>query len=299
MAISRKVTERIVQQLKRYQLFLAEAKNRDINESDTVVIIADMLADILGYKKYVEITTEFAIRSTYVDLAVKVGQELRFLIEAKAVGVALKDFHIKQAIDYGANQGVEWVILTNGIVWQIYKIQFRQPVDKLLIYEVDLLSVNSKNIQVIESFGNLSREGFTSSSMAVFCQQQQATSKFSLAAIILSPPILQALKKELRRVSSSIKIEDDYLKSILQNEVLKREVVESDEAKHAVDFLKKSTKALIKTKEKIQASKTVATGTDLSLMAKAASEKDSTDKNNDSECDISKEFSRNNGMVTT
>ena len=57
MAISKKVTERIVQQLKRYQSILAEAKDRDISESDTVVIIGDMLADILGYKKYIEITT--------------------------------------------------------------------------------------------------------------------------------------------------------------------------------------------------------------------------------------------------
>jgi predicted type IV restriction endonuclease len=252
MAISKKVVERIVQQLKHYQGVLMEAKNRDINESDTVVIIADMLADIFGYKKYIEITTEFAIKNTYVDLAVKVGQEVRFLIEAKAVGVSLKDFHIKQAVDYGANQGVEWVVLTNGIVWQIYKIQFRQPVNKLLIYEVDLLSVNSKNAHVIESFGNLSREGFTLSSMAVFCQQQQATSKFSLAAIILSQSILQTLKKELRRISSSIKIEDDYLKLILQNDVLKREVVESDDAKHAIEFLKKINKQVSKPKEKTQ-----------------------------------------------
>jgi len=230
-----------------------------------------MLADIFGYKKYVEITTEFAIRSTYVDLAVKVGQEIRFLIEAKAVGVALKDFHIKQAIDYGANQGVEWVILTNGIVWQIYKIQFRQPVDRLLIYEVDLLNVNSKNTQVIECFGNLSREGFTSSSMAAFCQQQQATSKFSLAAIILSPTIIQTLKRELRRISPSIKIEDNHLKALLQNEVLKREVVESDEAKQAMDFLKKSLKTVAKPKVKIQAPSpaTVETETDSDLMTKA------------------------------
>lgn len=257
MAISKKVTERIVQQLKRYQSVLAEAKNRDINESDTVVIIADMLADIFGYKKYVEITTEFAIRGTYVDLAVKVGQEVRFLIEAKAVGVSLKDFHTKQAVDYGANQGVEFIILTNGIVWQVYKIHFRQPVDKLLIYEVDLLSINSKNTKVIESFGNLSREGFTSSSMAVFCQQQQATSKFTLAAIILCPPMLQAIKRELRRISPSLKIEDDHLKSILYNEVLKREVVESDDAKHAVEFLKKSMKTAAKPKEKAQATSLV------------------------------------------
>ena len=84
MAISKKVTERIVSQLKRYQGILTEAKNRDISESDTVVIIADMLADVLGYKKYIEITTEYSIRGTYVDLAVKLGDEIRFFIESKA-----------------------------------------------------------------------------------------------------------------------------------------------------------------------------------------------------------------------
>jgi len=95
MAISKKATERIIQQLKKYQGILADAKDRDISESDTVVIIADILSDVFGYKKYVEITTEFAIRGTYVDLAVKVGNEVRFLVEAKAVGVALKDLHVK------------------------------------------------------------------------------------------------------------------------------------------------------------------------------------------------------------
>jgi len=253
MAIGKKVTERITSQLKKYQAVLAEAKNRDISESDTMVIIADMLSDIFGYKKYVEITTEFAIRGTYVDLAVKVGQDIRFLIETKAVGVTLKDAHVKQAIDYGANQGIEWVILTNGTVWNIYKIQFRQPIDKTLIYEVDILKANPKNAQILECFGNLSREGFTQSSMASFCQQQQATSKFSLAAIILNTEMLQAIKKELRKINAAIKIEDDHLRSILQNEVLKREVVDSEESRQAVEFLKKSAKIAAKLKVKAQA----------------------------------------------
>ena len=106
MAISKKVSDRLAQQLKKYQSVLSEAKDRDVSESDTVVIIADMLADLLGYKKYVEITTEFAIRGTYVDLAVKVGSDVRFLLEAKAIGQALKENHVKQAIDYGANHGI-------------------------------------------------------------------------------------------------------------------------------------------------------------------------------------------------
>ncbi|MEW6669443.1 MAG: type I restriction enzyme HsdR N-terminal domain-containing protein [Thermodesulfobacteriota bacterium] len=233
MAISKKVTDRIIQQLKKYQGILAEAKNRDISESDTVVIIADMLADLFGYKKYIEITTEFAIRNTYVDLAVKMGSEVRFLVEAKAVNVALKDPHVKQAIDYAANQGIEWVILTNGVDWHIYKVHFRQPIEKTLVYEFDMLQANHRDPQLIDCLGNLTREGFTQSSMTSFWQQQQATSKFSLAALLLSPALLQALRRELRRLGPGIKVDEEYLESVLRNDVLKREVVDSDEAKQA------------------------------------------------------------------
>jgi hypothetical protein len=249
MAISNKVAERITTQLKKYQTILTEAKDRDISESDTVVIIGDLLADVLGYKKYTEITTEFAIRGTYVDLAVKIGSDVRFLLEAKAIGVALKDNHVKQAIDYGANHGIEWVVLTNGIVWQVYKIHFRQPIDKSLLFELDILQSSPRSPQVLECFGSLSREGFTQAAMSTFYQQRQATSKFSLAAILTSETMLAALKKEIRRINSNIKIEENYLKLVLQNDVLKREVVDSDEAKQASEFLKKAAKTAAKAKQ--------------------------------------------------
>lgn len=250
MAIPKKVTDRISASLKRFQTVLAEAKNRDISESDTVVILADMLAELLGYKKYIEITTEFAIRGTYVDLAVKVGADVRFLIEAKAINVDLKDNHVKQAIDYGANHGIEWVVLTNGAVWQVYKIHFKQPIDKSLIFEVDLLNTSAKNTQLLECFGTLSREGFTQSSMTAFFQQQQATSKFSLAALLTTEGVLGALKKELKKISPSLKVDDAFLKSTLQNDVLKRELVDSEEATAAAEMIKKACKPAAKPKTK-------------------------------------------------
>lgn len=250
MAIPKKVSDRISLNLKRYQAILTDAKSRDISESDTVIILVDMLAELLGYKKHIEITTEFAIRGTYVDLAVKVGSDIRFLIEAKAINVDLKDNHIKQAIDYGANHGIEWVVLTNGTVWQVYKIHFKQPIDKSLIFEVDLLNTSPKNIQLLECFGTLSREGFTQSSMTAFFQQQQATSKYSLAALLTTENMLLALKKELKKLSSTIKVDDEFLKSTLQNDVIKRELVDSEEAKSAVELIKKANKVQSKLKAK-------------------------------------------------
>jgi len=102
------------------------AKDRDINESDTVVIITDMLSNVFGFDKYAEITSELAIRGTFCDLAIKVDGNVKYLIEVKANGLDLKESHLRQAVGYGAQHGIQWVVLTNGIVWELYKFAFRQ-----------------------------------------------------------------------------------------------------------------------------------------------------------------------------
>jgi hypothetical protein len=261
MGISARVADRISSQLKKYQAILADAQARDVSESDTVVIIVDMLADVLGYKKYIEITTEHSIRGTYVDLAVKVSGDVRFLIEAKAIGSSLKDNHIKQAIDYGANHGIEWVVLTSGAVWQVYKVHFKQPIDKSLIFEFDALKASPKNPQVIECLGNLSREGFAQSSMTSFFQQRQVTSKFSIAAMLLSERMLDKLRREIRRLSPGCKAEMDELEAVMRADVLKRDVFDSDEAKQASDYIKRAARAAGRAKAKAAAEEAPAPAT--------------------------------------
>ena len=111
-SVPKKVAERLVVGLKRFQPILAAAKAREAGETDTVTIVKDMLADVFGYDKYSELTSEFAIRGTYCDLAIKLDTRLATLIEVKAIGIELKEAHVKQAVDYAANQGVDWVLLT-------------------------------------------------------------------------------------------------------------------------------------------------------------------------------------------
>jgi len=85
-------------------------------------ILRDILNAVFGYDKYAELTSEHAIRGTYCDLAVRIDGKLAFLLEVKAVGLDLKDQHVKQSVDYAANQGCEWVVLTNGIEWRLLKV---------------------------------------------------------------------------------------------------------------------------------------------------------------------------------
>ena len=106
MAIPNKVADRLSTGLKRFQPIISAAKARDANESDTSMIVTDMMAELFGYDKYSEVTKELAIRGTFCDLATKIEGKVQMLIEVKAVGIDLKENHIRQAVDYASKEGI-------------------------------------------------------------------------------------------------------------------------------------------------------------------------------------------------
>ncbi|HUR82877.1 MAG TPA: type I restriction enzyme HsdR N-terminal domain-containing protein, partial [Thermoanaerobaculia bacterium] len=229
MSIPARVAERLSTGLKRFAPILSAAKARDVNESDTSMIVTDMLADIFGYDKYSEVTRELAIRGTYCDLATRIDGKFQMLIEVKAIGLELKDAHAKQAIDYAANLGVEWVALSNGHLWKVFRVVFAKPIDQELVLDIDLLALNAKNENDLESLYLLTRESMLKSGLYAYHDHLQATNKFYLAAVVLSDTVLDSIRRELRRVSDA-KVELDELREALKSEVIKREVIEGDKA---------------------------------------------------------------------
>jgi len=246
VTIPSKVQSRLVAGIKKFQPILSAAKSKDINESDTVVIITDMLHEIFGYDKYSEITSEYAIKKTFCDLAIKVDGKLRFLIEVKAIGLDLKDDFIKQAIDYGANAGVDWVILSNGYIWRVYRISFAKPIEKELVYEIDLLKLNYKKQSDIDMLYCISKEGLGKSVLEEYHLQKQALSRFFIGQILLTENVIDAVKKTLKKVSPDAKISNDEIRSVLLNEVLKREVLEGEKVDEARKKINKAFKSSIK-----------------------------------------------------
>jgi hypothetical protein len=233
MAVPKRVTERLVSGMKRYQGVLASAKARDVGEADTVTIVKDMLADVFGYDKYSELTSEFAIRSTYCDLATKIDGVLQTLIEVKAIGLDLKDQHVKQAIDYAANQGVDWVLLTNGMCWRVFHVVFAKPIDQELVVDIDFSSLNPRSESDLETLYLWCKEGWQRSVLSDYHVQKQALSRFFVGAMLQTDPVLEVIRRELRRVSPDVRIEIDQLRSVLLNEVIKRDVLEGDKADEA------------------------------------------------------------------
>ena len=231
--VTSKVAARISAAIKRFQPIIASAKSRDANESDTVIIVTDMLSEVFGYDKYSEITSECSIRGTWCDLAIKIDGKFEYLIEVKAIGMDLKDSYTKQAVDYSANKGTDWVLLTNAEIWRIYKVTFAKPIDSELIVEIKFSELNPKKSSDIEVLYNLSREGLIKSALGEFHNQQQALSRFFMGAMVVSNPVLEVIRRELRRISPDVRIDIEQIKSVLVNDVLKREVVESEKADEA------------------------------------------------------------------
>lgn len=241
-----KVAERLTAGVKRFQPIIASAKSRDVGESDTVIIVTDMLSEVFGYDKYSEVTSETSIRGTWCDLAIKLDGSIEFLIEVKAIGLELKDAHTKQAVDYSANQGTEWVVLTNAEIWRVYKVHFTKPIDHELVLEINLSELNAKKTSDVEQLYHLSREGYLKSALGEYHTQQQALSRYYMGAMVLSDAVLEVIRRELRRLSPDVKITTDQIKSVLVQDVLKREVVEGEKADEARKKVSKSANKLLR-----------------------------------------------------
>ena len=243
-----KVSDRISAGIKRFQPILAAAKSRDVGESDTVTIVVDMLADIFGYDKYSEITSEHAIRGTFCDLATKIDGVLQMLIEVKAIGLDLKEPHVKQAVDYAANQGVDWVVLTNGTTWRVYKVTFAKPISAEMVIEIDFSALSAKSAKDVESLYLFCKEGWIKSVLGEYHSQKQALSRYYIGAMILTDPVLQLLRRELRRMFPDVKVEVDEIRTVLTSEVMKREVMEGDMAEEAKKKIARSINKALKEK---------------------------------------------------
>lgn len=237
--MSKRVLDRLVRGITKFQPVLQVAKDRDVGETDTAFIIRDMLTDIFGYDKNLDVTSEFAVRGTYCDLAIKVENKVEFMLEAKAIGIELKTGHLRQAVEYGANNGTPWVILTNGMVWRVYKIRFEQPINYNLVCEFNFAELDTKNEEHQEKLFIICKEGLVKDAREEFHKKILTVNRFMLGAIILGDDVVGVIRRELRKLSDGISVTPEEIVKILESEVLKRDVLEGDEATKARSRVRK------------------------------------------------------------
>ncbi len=112
------------------------------NEANTRHHLIEPLLGALGWNlnDFNEVDRELKVYDgTYLDYALRVDGKPKLFIEAKALGKSLADKQfIAQTVNYANNEGVVWCVLTNGITYHIYKSNEPVPMERKLLFELDL-----------------------------------------------------------------------------------------------------------------------------------------------------------------
>jgi len=185
--------------LRRYVKPLQDLKARDANEGDTRLVVTDILCDLLGYDKYTEVSTEYMVRGEFADYALRLAGQVIAMIEVKRIATVLSAKHLRQIEMYGVNEGVEWLILTSGAVWQVYRLIPGMPVSVDLVMEVDLLADGETSTKKGDKLVHLHKAFMQHATLEEVWKAAAATAPQKLTEILLSDKVLGEAAKELWR----------------------------------------------------------------------------------------------------
>jgi predicted type IV restriction endonuclease len=184
--------------LKKFVPHLLAAREQNLNEADTVQRLVKFLEDVLGYDAMSEITREKQVKDRYVDLAIKIDGTVRFLIEAKSAGTILRDRHIEQAEHYAAQDNIRWVLLTNGVVWNLYHLTFEEGIESTRVFSVDLSSGD-----VTDDHSNclslLHRQSVRKDALEEHWRHKVALHPASLGKSLFNEDVLRMIRRDIRK----------------------------------------------------------------------------------------------------
>ena len=98
---------------------------------------------------------------------------------------------------------------------------------------IDFSTLSPRSESDLELLYLWCKEGWQRSVLGEYHTQKQALSRFFVGAMLQTVPVLEVIRRELRRISPDVRIDIDQIKAVLLSEVIKREVIEGDKADEA------------------------------------------------------------------
>ncbi len=198
----------ILKDLKKFLPIFQQAHDQGINEAETSTRINKFFEDVLGYDVFTEISREHVVKERNVDYAIKLNGKVKFFIEIKQAGIALKEKHIEQAENYAANSGVPWVLLTNGIYWQLYHLSFDEGIQSDLVLSVDLKECDIK--EAAQVLGILHRKSVLKGEIEQFYEKVKTLSPRSIVRAVFHESTLKVIRACLKN-SHGIRVDEQEL----------------------------------------------------------------------------------------
>ena len=195
LAASKKI--KLLNALKFYNKKYLHGKITELDESGTRLMINTFLTDVLGFAPIEEVKTEYMIRGTYADYVIQTKGIRQFLVEVKALSFALSHNHLRQAINYGANEGIEWALLTNGKCFEFYKILFNKPIESRKVFSIDL-SDSSQLKNCVEVIQYIHKDSIDNKGLPLLWNKTCALDPLNVAGLLFAPSVTNFIKKTLK-----------------------------------------------------------------------------------------------------
>jgi predicted type IV restriction endonuclease len=208
----------MMKEIKKYIPVFQQAHDQAMNESDTSMRISKFCEEVLGYDVFNDISREHAVKERNVDYAVKVDGKVKFFIEVKQAGVALKEKHVEQASNYAANDGVSWVLLSNGKNWNMYHLTFGEGIQIDLAWSVDILEDDIKD--ACAKLSMLHKKNIAKGELDEYFDKLKILSPKSIVQAIFHENTLRLIRMHLKK-TSGIKIDEQELAEHIKNMISK------------------------------------------------------------------------------
>lgn len=199
--------------LREYRKKYLRKEFADVDESATRIMINSLLCDVLGYEELEEIKTEYRIRGTYADYVIQTNRKKQFIIEVKSIQLDLSEKHLRQSVNYAANEGIDWVLLTNGRSVELYKVLFEKPISHTLIFSYDLSNLSTIK-QAAEFVAYLTKKSVTKGELDDLWLRQCALAPEEVARILFSEEVIKLLRREIKK-KTKIHFQTEELQSAL------------------------------------------------------------------------------------
>ncbi len=100
-----------------------------------------------------------------------------------------------------------------------------------MVCQYNFLDINPKKSDDQERLFILCRKGVSGDARGDYYEYVQCVNRFVIviSAILLEDAVTGTIRKELKKLSSGLKVENVEIQRIIQNEVLKRDVLKGDE----------------------------------------------------------------------
>ncbi len=172
-------------------------QGRAINEADTKALFIEPMLGALGW----DVHDIDAVRrehrvydGTLLDYALKIDDKARLFVEAKPLCKSLDDRQfIAQTVNYANNEGVVWCLLTNGLLYRVYKTNEPADMERKLLFEVDLQDATDQagTEEVAKLISYLARQSIESGSLDEWGEETftDVRVKSALDGLLTNPPV--------------------------------------------------------------------------------------------------------------